>query len=124
MTRIILGILFLCCTFSLSAQEFRATIEGLVTDASGAPVAGAKIAATSVGSNVPTETVSNGDGRYLISYLTPGSYVVTVEKQGFEKVVNQGVKVDVAEHATINFALTVGAVNQTVTVSANPAIIE
>jgi hypothetical protein len=124
MTRIISGILFLCCMFSLSAQEFRATIEGLVTDASGAPVSGAKIVATSVGSNAPTETVSDTDGRYLISYLTPGNYVVTVEKQGFEKLVNQGVKLNVAEHATINFALTVGTVNQAITVSANAAIIE
>jgi hypothetical protein len=124
MRRIILGILFLACTLSLSGQEFRATLEGAVTDSSGAPVAGAKVVATSVGSNASAETVSGGEGRYLISYLTPGSYVVSVEKPGFQRVVHEGVNLTVAEHATLDLSLTVGTVNQTVTVTANAAILE
>jgi Carboxypeptidase regulatory-like domain/TonB dependent receptor len=124
MWRIISGILLLGCLSSSAAQEFRATIEGLVTDSSGSAVAGAKVVATSVASNVPTETVSNSDGRYLISYLTPGSYVVSVEKPGFQRVVQEGVNLNVAEQATLAFVLTVGAVNQTITVSANAAILE
>lgn len=124
MSRFLWGILVLCFTFTLSAQEFRATIEGRVTDSSGAGVSDAKVVATSVDRNVPSATVTDSDGHYLISYLTPGAYVLTVEKAGFQKIVQQGVNVSVAEHATLDFNLTVGEVNQTVTVSANADVLE
>ncbi len=124
MRRAILAVLVLCGAVCASGQEFRATLEGLVTDTSGAAVSGARVVATNVGNNVPAETVSDSDGHYVISYLTPGTYVVTVEKPGFQKIVRQGVNLNVAEHATIDFSLTVGAVNQTITVSANADILE
>lgn len=124
MSRFYWGILVLFFTFGLSAQEFRATIEGRVTDTSGAAVAGAKVVATSVERNVPSETVSDSDGHYLISYLTPGDYVLTVEKAGFQKIEQKGVTLTVAAHATLDFSLTVGEVNQTVTVSANADVLE
>src|SRR5579884_456001 len=124
MRRAILAVLVLCGAVCASGQEFRATLEGLVTDTSGAAVSGARVVATNVGNNVPAETVSDSDGHYVISYLAPGSYVVTVEKPGFQKIVREGVNLNVAEHATIDFSLTVGAVNQTITVSANADILE
>src|SRR5581483_3132059 len=103
MRRAILAVLVLCGAVCASGQEFRATLEGLVTDTSGAAVSGARVVATNVGNNVPAETVSDSDGHYVISYLTPGTYVVTVEKPGFQKIVRQGVNLNVAEHATIDF---------------------
>jgi hypothetical protein len=124
MSRFLWGVVVFLFTFSLSAQEFRATVEGRVTDTSGAPVAGARVVATSVDRNVPSETVSDTDGHYLISYLIPGAYVLSVEKAGFQKIEQRGVNLTVAEHATLDFNLTVGEVNQTVTVSANADVLE
>ncbi|MCC6389723.1 MAG: carboxypeptidase regulatory-like domain-containing protein, partial [Bryobacterales bacterium] len=75
----------------MAAQEFRATISGEVTDPTGAAIEGAKVVATSVERNVPYEATTNAAGRYIIQFLLPGKYVLTVEKAGFKKFVRDGV---------------------------------
>lgn len=78
----------LFCSFA-AAQEFRATISGEVTDPTGAAIEGAKVVASSVERNVPYEAVTNASGRYIIQFLLPGKYVLTVEKDGFKKFVRE-----------------------------------
>ena len=65
------------------AQQGRGTILGTVTDASGAPVAGALIKVTNTATNSGLETRSTGEGLYQAPNLAVGDYTVTVEKQGF-----------------------------------------
>ena len=73
----------------VSAQEFRATITGLVTDPSGAPVAGAKVEVRSVERQSVFETQTNESGRYLTRFLAPGDYALAVSKDGFKKAVRE-----------------------------------
>ncbi|HEU0121047.1 MAG TPA: carboxypeptidase-like regulatory domain-containing protein [Bryobacteraceae bacterium] len=106
------------------AQEFRASLSGRITDSSGASVAGANIAAISVATNVAAPAVSNGEGYYQILFLNPGEYVVTVEKQGFQKTVQKNLVLQVSEKGSLDVQLSVGDVVQTMTVEANAGIVE
>src|SRR5580704_3845224 len=69
-------------------------IEGNVTDASGAAVAGATVEATNVGDAVTRTTVTNNDGAYRFPSLIPGTYVVTVKKEGFAQFTREGTRID------------------------------
>src|ERR1035437_3525259 len=65
------------------AQEFRATISGTVTDASGAVVTGASITVTETQTGTINRTTSDGAGLYVVPFLPPGDYSITVTKKGF-----------------------------------------
>ncbi len=95
------------------------TIAGQVTDSSGGAISGATVTLTDVATNVERTTTTNDTGRYLFVDVAPGNYILTLTKTGFrsEKVTGLEVKVGVA--LTSNVALQVGAVNQTVEVTAN-----
>src|SRR5215510_2262480 len=117
------ALLALVCT-SLCAQEFRATVSGRVTDPSGAVIAGAKIEAKAAATGAVSTTTSSTEGAYQIPFLTPGEYVITAEKEGFRRAVREGVRLQVAERATVDFSLSVGEISQSVTVAADTALVE
>ena len=106
------------------AQEFRATLAGEVTDPSGAAVAGAKVAATSVERNVLYESTTNAAGRYHIQFLLPGAYTVSVQKPGFRKFVREGVSLLAADILAIDVKLDLGPVADTVTVSGEVTLLQ
>ncbi|MCC6391527.1 MAG: carboxypeptidase regulatory-like domain-containing protein [Bryobacterales bacterium] len=114
--------LFLCAL--AVAQEFRATLTGRVTDASGGAVAGAKVEVKSATTGAVQSTVSQADGSYQVPFLTPGEYAVTVEKEGFRRAVREGIRLQVAEKASLDFSLQLGEVSQSVTVEANTSVLE
>src|SRR6476659_5550602 len=67
------------------AQEVRASITGVVSDPSGAPIPGAKVTITNVGRNTTVATDTNDSGAYITPLLEPGTYTVTVERSGFKR---------------------------------------
>ena len=118
-----------CCLIALLgvaafAQEFRATISGEVTDPTGAAIEGAKVVATSVERNVPYDSTTNASGRYLIQFLLPGKYTVTVEKTGFKKFVRDGVTLLASDKAAIDVKLDLGAVADSVTVTGEVSLLQ
>src|SRR3954453_10673594 len=68
-----------------SAQEFRGSVAGTITDQSGSPVPDARVRITNVATNVTSETQSTDAGRYSVGFLQPGTYNVSAEKTGFKK---------------------------------------
>jgi hypothetical protein len=100
----------------VSAQTFRGTILGTVTDTSGAAVLNAKVSALNVATGVERTTETNGDGSYLIPELPIGTYKVTIILSGFQSVVTNGVVVDVAAEKRVDAVLKPGQVSQQVTV--------
>ena len=108
--------LFAICAL-LHGQEFRATLSGEVTDPAGAAVAGAKITAIDVDRNTSVSETSNHLGRYVIPYLAPGNYKVTVDKTGFRTLVREGIRLSSGDHPDLDLKLEVGAVNETITVT-------
>lgn len=115
--------LFLASSW-LAAQEFRASVAGRVTDPGGASIAGVAITVRSVATGVETPTTTDDEGRYQVLFLNPGEYTLTAEKQGFQKSVQQGLKLQVAERATLDLKLAVGEVTQSMTVEANAGVVE
>lgn len=101
------------------AQDYRATVQGLVTDSSQAVVVGATVALRNDGTGVEATRQTNEAGRYIFGMVEPGTYTVTVEQAGFGKFVQQGIIVQVRGDVTVNAALNPGAVAETVTVAAS-----
>jgi len=95
----------------------RGTILGRVTDPSSAVIAGATITVTSPETGGKTTSSTNEAGNYVVRGLAFGRYEVTCEAKGFRKYVGKDYKVDVAQTLTLDIALQVGEVEQTVEVS-------
>jgi len=105
------------------AQTSNAQLSGLVTDTSGAVVAGAEIQAVNSATNVPYTAVTNGAGIYVLQELLPGPYKVTVTASGFGAVRQSGLVLNTGAHLSQNFTLKPGAVEQSVTVTASQTLI-
>src|SRR5207342_2104756 len=103
----------------LSAQTFRGTILGTVTDPSGAVVAGAKVTVKNTGTGLERSTETSGDGSYSLPELPIGTYNVTVTQSGFQTFVATGVTVDVAAQRRVDAALKTGEVSTKVEVAAD-----
>jgi outer membrane receptor protein involved in Fe transport len=104
-------------TRSASAQTFRGTILGTVTDTSGASVSGAAVTVHNVDTGVDRTTETTTDGGYLVPELPIGMYDVTIKKDGFQKSVTTGVRVDVSVERRVDAVLKAGAVAERVVVS-------
>lgn len=98
------------------AQEFRASVAGQVTDASGAVLPDATVTARNVATNATYRTTSGADGEYALRSLDPGSYVFTVEKTGFRKLVREGIVLQVGAQAALNLQLPTGELSESVTI--------
>src|ERR1700675_646947 len=101
----------------LWAQKDAGAIVGLVRDASGAVVAGAKVTVTDVDHGIQLTLSTNNEGEYVASPLRIGQYSVTVEKQGFKKAVAGPVQVNIQDRAGVDFKLVPGMATEVVTVS-------
>lgn len=106
------------------AQEFRASIAGQVTDSSGAAVPSAEVTVVSVERNTSVRTLSNSAGRYVLEFLLPGHYTLTVEKSGFKKTVRSDISLEAADRLSLDIALQLGDVTQSVTVSGETPLLE
>ena len=107
-----------------SAQEFRGTISGTVVDSTGAAVPGATVVARETSTGTISTTKSDNAGEYVIPFLLPGSYTVTITMTGFEKVIRDGITLQSQEHPIINVSLPVGESTQTVTVTAATPLLD
>ncbi len=116
--RIVLAFVLLAA-ISLSAQTFRGTILGTVTDPSGAVIAGAKVTVRNMGTGLERSTETSADGSYSLPELPIGTYNVTVTQTGFQTFVASGVTVDVASERRVDAAMKAGEVSTKVEVSAD-----
>lgn len=109
----------LLATVSLSAQTFRGTILGTVTDAQGGVLAGAKVTVKNLGTGLERNTDTSADGSYALPELPIGTYTVTISQPGFQTAVTTGVTVDVAGERRVDATLKPGQVSTKVEVSAD-----
>lgn len=115
-----LAIVFAIQPLSAHAQ-FRGSIQGSVTDQSGAIIPGATVTLTDLGTNNVLTTTSNSSGVYAFNGLAPDRYSLTVEQSGFNKKTIGSLQIIPEQPNSVNVQLEVGAAQQTVTVSGNEA---
>ena len=113
----------LCVQLPLRAQEARGTLLGRVVDQTGGVVAGATVEAINTDTGVHFTATTNASGDFLLPFLIPGPYNLTVEASGFKKSV-RNVNVRVNERVTIDVTLEVGQTAETVQVTAETPLLD
>lgn len=108
----------------LAAQQGRGTILGTVTDASGAPVAGAQVKVTNVATNQTFIAETTGEGLYQAPNLAVGEYTVSAEKQGFRRVNRTGLQLQVDARAQVDIRLEVGQVTESIEVTSEAVLVD
>ncbi len=111
-----LAAFLLAGTLCILAQTNTGSITGTVFDQQRAAIAGVKVTATNVGTNVSQSATSTSSGGYTIPALTPGTYLVTGVVAGFDKASAQ-LTVASSTTATLDITLTIGATKAEVTVT-------
>src|SRR5579863_7893036 len=100
------------------AQSERGTITGTVHDQSGALVPAASVTITNMATNVAVHVTTNDAGEFTIPNLSPGSYLVRVEKQGFRPSEEKGLALDAAQTVRADATLQLGSSTQAIEVQA------
>lgn len=124
---VFLGALFIMqtgITSHLHAQVYSGTIVGTVTDSTGAAVAGATVTAVNTATNETRTATTSAQGDYAIPQLPGATYQVTISAGNFKESVTKNVVVNVSTDRRVDAKLQVGAVNEKVTVTANPLQVE
>lgn len=112
------GSLLLSLVLCVAAYaQYRAGVQGTVTDTSGAAVPDATITLISNETNISHITKTTESGVFAISGLAPGGYNLSVEKAGFKKKILSDVRVDAEQTRSLNVQLDVGQIAESVTVS-------
>jgi carboxypeptidase family protein len=117
---VILGTL-LCvfCPAAAAGQVDRGTIQGLVTDASGAVVPNAKVQVIQVDTNSVIEIVTNAEGFYTVPNLMRGAYRVIISKDGFTPGVSEGIDIRAGVQIRVDLTLQPVGVSEEVVVTAS-----
>ncbi|MCL5744829.1 MAG: carboxypeptidase-like regulatory domain-containing protein [Acidobacteria bacterium] len=112
--------LLICFAFLLRAQTPTGTIQGVITDPSSAVLPDAKVVITNVATNETKTLRTDATGHYIQPFLLTGTYAVTVEKEGFQTVRQDNIKLDVSQNRSVDVMLPVGPSTQSVRVEATP----
>lgn len=115
---------FIVFAASLFSQSFQGGIRGLVTDAGGGAVAGAKVSLIDEGTNSTRATLTNESGEYVFNGLVPATYSVSAEAPSFKKFERKGVALGTQQFLTIDVKLEVGQVTESVMVTEEVPVIE
>ncbi len=121
MHRILLFGLILSPVFG---QDFRATITGQVSDASGAAIVGAEVRAVQRSTNAVVVAKTNHEGYYALQFLQPSTFDIDVNAAGFNKLRKESVTLLVAQKLDLPFMLEVGSVVERLVVAASAELLQ
>src|SRR5215218_6664567 len=113
--------LFILCAMITAHAQFRAGVQGTISDSSGALVPDAKVILKDLETGKAQETNSSEEGFYRILGLAPGKYELSVEKAGYKKSLSENVTVRAENIQGIDVILEIGEITATVTVTSEVA---
>ena len=106
------------------AQAANGNIEGVVRDASGGVLPGVTVTVTNTGTGTERSSVTNENGVYRLLLLPLGTYQVVAELSGFRRIEQSGFTLSAGQTLTVDLSMTVGGVQETVTVSGETPVID
>jgi hypothetical protein len=109
---------------SAVAQEFRATLQGTVTDPTQAGLPSASVTLTNTGTAIERTENTDADGHYLFSFVVPGSYTLTVKAAGFKTTVRDGVLLSINDNLKLDIAMPLGQASDTIEVKGEVAAVQ
>ena len=115
---------FSSLTFAQAVTSGTGAVNGRVTDASDAVMPGVTVTLTSPSQMGVRTEVTDADGNYRFSAVTPGDYVVVFELAGFSTVRNEGIRVSLGFTATVNAQLKVASLQESVTVTGQSPVVD
>ncbi|HEX4998195.1 MAG TPA: carboxypeptidase regulatory-like domain-containing protein [Terriglobia bacterium] len=119
-----IGPIVLCLIAStVCAQVSGAQLTGEILDAQDHAVAGARVVVTDIRTNASLRADAGPSGGYAVFPIKPGDYRITVEANGFQRLVRGGVRFSAGERVRMDFRLVAGAVEQTLTVTADAPLL-
>lgn len=119
-----LGVMLVLSIISMPVfGQSTGSILGVVSDSSGATVANASVTVKNADTAVTRTTTTGVDGAYDVPNLEPGHYQAQVALSGFKTMTKTGLTLDVTQSEVVNFTLEVGAVSQSVVVSAEASTV-
>jgi len=104
---------------SLTAQEFRATVQGTILDPGDSAIPRVTVLLINAGTKVERTTVSDAGGHYLFQFLPPGNYTVKTQLPGFKTEVRDDIMLALGDNVRIDIKLSLGQTSDTVTVEAS-----
>ncbi len=119
-----LAFFLLASTLSLRAQTTNGSIQGTVTDPSGAAIGRASVTGRNLDTGLTITTVTTDAGLYSLANLPPGRYTVTIEGPGLKKYSREGVTVQTDATVALDVQMLLGAVSENVTVIADASQLE
>jgi hypothetical protein len=128
-TKAVLPFVLLCGIFAVlsgpaHAQNAGGRVVGTVSDQQGGVIPGANVTVTNAATKVSTTSVTDKDGFFQVLDLPIGTYHVSVEQRGFNKIVTQDKKLEINQSLRFDITLMVGSTNQVVTVEAKVSGVE
>ncbi len=111
------------CNLQLAHAQVSASIKGLVTDASGAPVAGAEVSGRNIENGAVRNATTDDAGRYQMVWLAIGPYEVKVSKAGFQEAIRGEIRLVVGQEASVNLTLQVSTIKAEVRVSEDAPLV-
>jgi hypothetical protein len=118
------GLLLLLSGSAGFAQKYRAQVRGLVVDQSGAVLPGAAVTLLNPSTGIKAVKQTDNSGLYVFDYVDPGTYSITVEAAGFGRFVQENISVQSGGDITMNATLNPGNLQQSVTVTDAPPVVE
>jgi len=125
---------FSCCGYAMfvavllavgpqAKSQQQATLSGIVSDPSGAVIPDASIRVVNLDTQVTRTAATNPTGYYLVVNLTPGTYTITAQKEGFKTATRSAFTLQVAQSATVDLRLELGQASQEVSVTGAPPLL-
>jgi hypothetical protein len=121
MKRFILAVVLSALTF---AQTFQGTLRGRIVDPGGASVQGTKVTITDEATNVSRGTVTNDQGEYVFTSLTPATYTLTTAASGFRSLERKGLVISTQAVVAVDLTLELGQVSESVNVTADAVLLQ
>ena len=117
-------VMTLLIAMSASAQQGTTELRGRVIDPQGAVLPGVTVVVRNQETGMFRETVSGPDGTFIASGLVPGTYQLNAELQGFKKFERKDLRLEVGKTSSVDVQMTVGGVEETVTVTTESPLVD